>query len=61
MKSINDIIKEGVSNNKLWDKLDKLKEELGAEQLLNEICRCLSDKEFESVLKYICNNNNIKC
>ena len=29
MKSINDIIKEGVSNNKLWDKLDKLKEKLG--------------------------------
>ena len=60
MKTINDIIKEGISNDKLWDKLDKLKKELGAEQLLDEICKGISDDEFGRVLKYICDNYNIK-
>lgn len=60
MKSIQDIIKEGSSNMKLWDKLDELKEELGAEKLLEEICQGISDDEFENVLKYICKNYEIK-
>lgn len=60
MKTINDIINEGSSNMKLWDKIDELKEELGADKVLDEICQGLSDDDLENVLKFVCKNYEIK-
>lgn len=59
MKTIQDIISEGISN-KLWDKIDEMKEVMGADKLLEELCRCLSDDELEKQLKYICKAYEIK-
>ena len=60
MKRIEDyLIIEGSSDMKLWDKIDELKEELGADKLLDEICQGLSDDALEKVLKFICKNYDI--
>lgn len=59
MKRIEDLINEGSSNMKLWDKIDELKEELGADKLLDEICQSLSDDALEESLKFICKNYDI--
>ena len=53
MKRIEDLINEGSSNMKLWDKIDELKEELGADKLIEELCRAISDDELEKTLKFI--------
>ena len=53
-------ISEASSNSKLWDKIDELKEELGAEKLLEEFCHSMSDDELEQNLKWICKNYDIK-
>jgi len=60
MKTIKEIINEGSSNMKLWDKIDELKEELGADKVLDEICQGLSDDDLENVLKFVCKNYEIK-
>ena len=59
MKRIEDLINEGSSDMKLWDKIDELKEELGADKLLDEICQGLSDDALKEVLKFICKNYDI--
>ena len=60
MKTIKEIISEGSLNMKLWDKIDELKEELGADKVLDEICQGLSDDDLENVLKFVCKNYEIK-
>lgn len=59
MKRIEDLINEGSSNIKLWKKIDEIKDELGADKLLDEICRSLSDDALEEALKFICKNYDI--
>jgi len=59
MKSIQEIIKEGTSDIKLWDALDKLKEALGAEKLIDELCKAMSDDDLKQCLKFIAKNNEI--
>lgn len=59
MKRIEDLINEGSSKMKLWDKIDELKEALGADKLIDEIGQGLSDDALEEVLKYICKNYDI--
>ena len=60
MKSIEDIINEGSSLMKLWDAIDEIKEVLGANKFLEELCRAMSDDELEKNLKFIAKNYEIK-
>lgn len=38
---------------KTWDKLELLIEELGAEEVLDGLCRAMSDRELNENLDYI--------
>ena len=60
MKSIQDIVNEGSSNMKLWDAVDKIKDELGADKFVDELCQAMSDDELEENLKFIARNYEIK-
>lgn len=60
MKSIQDIVNEGSSNMKLWDAVDKIKDELGADKFVDELCQAMSDDELEKNLKFIARNYEIK-
>lgn len=59
MKSIEEIIKEGTSNMKLWDAIDEIKDSIGAEEFLEALCRAMSDDELEKNLKFIARNYEI--
>ena len=60
MKSIKDIVNEGSSNMKLWNAIDDIKDVLGADKFIDELCRAMSDDELEENLKFIAKNNKIK-
>ena len=60
MKTIQDIVNEGSSNMKLWDQLDTLKEALGVDKLLDELCQAMSDDELEKNIKFIARNYEVK-
>ena len=60
MKHIEDIINEGSSNQKLWDQLDTLKEELGAEKVLDELCKAMTDDQMKEYIEFIAQNYEIK-
>ena len=60
MKSIQDIVNEGSSNMKLWDAVDKIKDELGADKFVDELCRAMSDDDLAEKLKFIARNYEIK-
>lgn len=47
------LIKEGMSKEKLYDIVDKMKEAMSAEEILDELCQALSDKELEENLRWI--------
>jgi len=47
------LIKEGMSKEKLYDIVDKMKEAMSADELLDELCQALSDKELEENLRWI--------
>ena len=54
MKHLKDsLIKEGMSKEKLYDIVDKMKEAMSAEEILDELCQALSDKELEENLRWI--------
>ena len=59
MKSIQDIVNEGISNMKVWDAIDKIKDSLGADKFIDELCRTMSDNELEKKLKFIARNYEI--
>ena len=59
MKSITDIINEGNLDMKLWNAVDKIKDELGAEKFLNELCQGMSDDTLKDLLKFIAKNYEI--
>ena len=60
MKSIKDIVNEGSSNMKLWDAIDDIKDVLGADKFIDELCQAMSDDDLEENLKFIAKNNEIK-
>ena len=60
MKSIQDIVNEGSSNMKLWDAIDKIKDTLGSDKFIDELCQAMSDDELEKNLKFIAKNYEIK-
>ena len=65
MKTISEVlnptkVNEGVSNMKLWETIDELKETLGADKLVDELCQSMSDDELEKNLKFICKNYEVK-
>lgn len=57
MKHLKDrLVREGSSDKKLWDAIDKLKEAVGADQLLDDLCQAMSDDELRDNLKFIIRN-----
>lgn len=60
MKSIHDIINEGSSNMKLWDAIDDIKDVLGADKFVDELCQAMSDDELEKIIKFIAKNYEVK-
>lgn len=60
MKSIKDIVNEGSSNMKLWNAIDDIKDVLGADKFIDELCQAISDDDLEEKLKFIAKNNEIK-
>lgn len=42
-----------LNNNELLEKLDELKEIMGAEELLEELGKAMSDKELQENLEFI--------
>lgn len=60
MKSIEEIINEGNSDKKLWDAVDEIKEALGADKFLDELCRAMSDDDLKEYLQFIAKNYEIK-
>lgn len=60
MKSIHDIINEGSSNMKLWDAIDDIKDSLGADKFVDELCQAMSDDELEKIIKFIAKNYEIE-
>lgn len=54
MKHLKEIlIKEGMSKEKLYDIVDKMKEALDAETLLDDLCQALDADELEDNLRFI--------
>lgn len=54
MKHLKDsLIKEGMSKEKLYDIVDKMKDAIGADEVLDALCQALSDKELEENLRWI--------
>ena len=61
MKNLKELlIKEGSSDMKLWDKIDELKEQIGSDQLVDDLCQAMSDDELKKNLQFICRNYDIK-
>lgn len=60
MKSIHDIINEGSSNMKLWNAIDDIKDVLGADKFVDELCQAMSDDELEKIIKFIAKNYEVK-
>ena len=59
MKSIEEIINEGTSDMKPWDVIEEIKDTIGAEKFLEELCRAMSDDELKKNLKFIARNYEI--
>ena len=54
MKHLNDfLIKESMSKEKLYDIVDKMKEELDPETLLDDLCQAMDVDELEDNLRFI--------
>ena len=54
MKHLNDfLIKESMSKEKLYDIVDKMKEELDPETLLDDLCQAMDADELEDNLRFI--------
>ena len=47
------LVNEGTSDMKLWNAIDKLKDIMGADDLVEALCRAMSDDELRENLKYI--------
>jgi len=52
-------INEGTSNMKLWDAIDDLKEILGPDEVIDQMCRAMSDDDLEDTLKFIIRMNDL--
>jgi hypothetical protein len=53
-------VDEGISDQKLWKAIDKLKEILGAEELVDQICQAMSDDDLKDTLEFIIRMNDLK-
>lgn len=52
-------VDEGTSDQKLWKAIDKLKEILGAEELVDQLCQAMSDDDLKDNLKFIVRMNDL--
>ncbi len=60
MKHLKDrLVREGSSDMKLWDAIDKLKEIIGADELVEALCRAMSDDDLRDNLKFIIRTNDL--
>ncbi len=54
MKHLKEVlIREGMSKEKLYDIVDKMKEAIDAETLLDDLCQALDADELEDNLRFI--------
>lgn len=52
-------VDEGTSDQKLWKAIDSLKEILGAEKFVDQLCQAMSDDDLKDTLKFIIRMNDL--
>ena len=55
----NNMVSEHMSQSKVWDILDEMKELLGADSLLDQLCQAMSTDDLEDNLRYIDRMNDL--